>query len=392
MKTEMKSYQFACLSLLLFLALSGVSQAADVIKIGLNMPFSGARETAGMSARTGADMVKDDINASGGLNVGGKHYTIEYIYEDNRSDPQQAVKNALKLITKDQVMAILGPNDSSKAIPAGAISHSFKTPMVSGTSTNPKTTKGRDFVFRACFLDPFQGEAMASFATSELNATKAAVLYNVADAYPRGLAKFFKAAFEAKNGEGSVVAFESFLSSEKDYSAHLSRIVASGADVLFVPQYDNEIPAIVKQAKAKGWDKVILGGDTWGTASLMENCGDDCKGFFFSSHFGAIGAKGKSLQFVERFKSKMNVLPTGDAALGYDSASLLMTAIASMESINPNLFEARAAIKDKLASIKDFEGVSGTLDMTAGGDPTKSATIIRINEKGEFETFKIQKP
>jgi len=379
--------------LALLLAMSGgTALAAETIRIGLNMPLTGPREAAGTASRAGAEMVRDRINAEGGLKIGGKSYLIEYVATDNKSDPQQAMNNALQLITKDEVLAILGPNDSSKAIPAGAICNSFKTPMVSPTSTNPKTTLERPYVFRACFLDSFQGEAMASFATSEFGARKAAVLYNIADAYPKGLAEFFKAAFEAQHGPGSVVAFENFLSSEKDYSAQLQRIVASGADVLFVPQYDNEVPAIVKQARAQGWTKTILGGDAWETAALMENCGDACKGLFFSSHFAAIGAKGKSREFVEEYQAKMKRLPAGDGALGYDAASLLLTAIGSLESLSDNLLEARAAVKDKLAALHGFQGVSGSLDMTTGGDPKKSAAIIRINDQGEFESYTVQNP
>lgn len=392
MKTALRVHLQTVIAIMQVLVFAGMAQSADIIKIGLNMPYTGPREAAGLASRAGADMAKDQINAAGGLKVGGKSYMLEYVYADNHSDAGQAVNNALKLITKNNVLAIIGPNDSSKAIPAGGICESFKTPMVSPTSTNPKTTLDRPFVFRACFLDPFQGEAMASFATNEFGAKKAAVLFNIADAYPRGLAEFFKAAFEAKNGVGSVVAFESFLSSEKNLSGQLGRIVASGADVLFVPQYDNEVASIVKQAKALGWNKVILGGDAWETTALMESCGDDCKGYFFSSHFAALGAKGKSQEFVEKYKAKMKQVPTGDGALGYDSANLLFTAIGSLDSLDNNLIVAREALKDKLASLKGFQGVSGTLDMTAGGDPIKSAVVIRINEQGAFELYKIQNP
>lgn len=374
------------------LLLSGSIYAADVIKIGLNLALSGGREASGMAIKAGAEMVRDEINGAGGITIGGKKYTIEYVITDNRSNVQQGVNNALKLITKENVIAILGPSDSSRAIPAGGIADAFKTPMVSPMSTNPKTTLNRPFVFRTCFLDPFQGEAMATFVTEELGVKKAAVLFNIADAYPKGLAEYFRASFEKKNGEGSVVAYEDFLSNETDLSAHLKRIVASGAEVLFVPQYDNEIPNIVKQAKAVGWDKVILGGDAWETSGLMEQCGDMCKGFYFTSHFAAIGAKGKAEKFVGRYQKKMNALPTGDGATGYDAMSLIVTAISSLDNLSSNMTRARADVKDKMAAVRGFEGVSGVLDMTTGGDPAKSAVVIRINDSGEFESHKIINP
>lgn len=383
--------QWVCAFILQVFLFAGIGQAADIIKIGLNFPYTGARESAGLASRVGAEMVKDRINAAGGLTVGGKKYTIEYVHADNQSSTQQAVAKSLELITQGRVLAIIGPKDSSRAIPAGGICQSFGTPMISPTSTNPRTTQDRPYVFRACFLDPFQGEAMASFSTTEFNAEKAAVLYNIASAYPKGLAEFFKKAFEEKHGKGSVVAFEDFHPNEKDLSRQLTKIVASGADVLFVPQYDNEVPEIVRQARKSGWKKVILGGDAWETNSLVKNCGDLCKGLFFTSHFAAIGAKGKSLDFVRQYQAKTNELPTGDAALGYDAADILMTAISSLKTLTGNLVEDRTALKNQLIEIKGFQGVSGALDMTAGGDPIKSATIIRINEKGEFESYKIQK-
>ena len=175
-------------------------------------------------------------------------------------------------------------------------------------------------------------------------------------------------------------------------TAHLDKIVASDADVLFLPQYSHEIPSIIGQARTRGWKKIILGGDAWEASDLMPKCGDLCKGLYYSSHFGAVGAKGKTKIFVEQYQAKYNQLPTGYAALGYDAMDLLLTAIGSMGSLQPNLIDNRAAIKDKLAAIKGFEGVSGTLDMNVAGNPVKSAVVILINDKGEFESYKIVNP
>lgn len=379
----------------LFLSFGFLSivQAEQVVKIGLNLPLSGAREATGVSTRAGAELIRAQINDSGGLKIGESQYKVEYVYADNESNPQAAIAATLKLITQDKVLGIVGPNASSNAIPAGNICESFKTPMISPTSTNPKTTENRPFVFRACFLDNFQGEVMAKFAISEFKAQKAAVLYNIASAYPKGLAEFFKSAFEARQGAGSVVVFENYLTSEtKDLTNHLDKIVSSDADVLFLPQYAHEIPNIVAQARARGWEKPILGGDAWESSDLVANCGEQCKGLFFSSHFGAIGAKGKTLTFVEQYQAKTNQLPTGYGALGYDAAYLLLSAIGSMDSLSPNLLENRVKIKDNLAEIRGFEGVSGTLDMNTAGDPSKSAVVILINKDGAFESYKTENP
>ncbi len=370
----------------------GKAGAGEQVTIGMNFALTGDKQATGISSKEGAELLREQLNKGGGLRIGNDQHEVVFIYADDESSPQKAVAANLQLISRDNVLGIVGPNASSSAIPAGGVAEAFKTPMVSPTSTNPKTTENRPFVFRACFLDNFQGEVMANFAVNDLKAAKAAVLYDIANPYPKGLAEFFKKAFEAKKGANSVVVFENFLSNEKDLTAHLDKIVASDADVLFLPQYSHEIPSMIKQARARGWKKVILGGDAWEASDLMPNCGDLCKGLYFSSHFGAVGAKGKTQAFVEQYQAKYKHLPTGYAALAYDAANLMLTAVAATGSLKPSLIENRVAIKDKLAAIKGFDGVSGKLDMNIDGDPKKSAVVIRINEKGEFESHKIVNP
>ena len=370
----------------------GAALAAEKVTIGVNVSLTGARQASGISTKEGAELLKEQLNGKGGVRIGNKQYQLELIYVDDESTPQKAVTGSLELITKHNVLGIVGPNASSAAIPAGNIAESYQTPMISPTSTNPKTTENRPFVFRACFLDNFQGEVMAGFAITDLKADKAAVLYDISSPYPKGLAEFFKEAFESKKGAGSVVAFENFLPNEKDLTAHLDKIVGSDADVLFLPQYAHEVPGIISQARARGWKKTILGGDAWEGSDLMPACGDLCKGLYFSTHFAAIGAKGKTQLFVEQYQSKYKTLPTGYAALGYDALDLLLTALSGVGELSSSLLANRAAIKNKLVAIKGFEGVSGTLDMNAAGDPAKSAVVIRINEKGEFESHKVVTP
>lgn len=383
---------FSMATFVLLILMTTSASGLESITIGLNLPLSGPRKTTGLSTKEGAELIRKQINDKGGLLVGKKRYPVNFVYGDNESNPQKAVSVTLNQITKENVLGIVGPNSSSNAIPAGGICESFKAPMISPTSTNPRTTKDRPYVFRACFLDPFQGEVMARFAIREFEAEKAAVLYNIASAYPKGLAEYFKTAFEKQKGEGSVVAFEKFLSSEKDLSAHLTRIANSGADVLFVPQYAHEIPSIVQQARDAGWDKIILGGDAWEASDLVEKCGDQCKGLFYSSHFAAIGAKGKTETFVKQYEAQTKMLPTAYGALGYDSVNLLLTAISQLDGLTDNMLENRKAIMQQLASIKNYQGVSGNLDMDRSGDPAKSAVVIRINENGEFESYATELP
>jgi branched-chain amino acid transport system substrate-binding protein len=370
----------------------GTASATDKVTIGLNISLTGARQASGVSTKEGAELLKEQINGKGGLRIGNKQYQLELVYADNESTPEKAVSANLQLITKQNVLGVIGPNASSAAIPAGNIAESYQTPMISPTSTNPKTTENRPFVFRACFLDNFQGEVMAGFAVNDLKANRAAVLYDISSAYPKGLAEFFKSAFEAKKGAGSVTAFESFLPNEKDLTAHLDRIVTSNADVLFLPQYSHEVPAIIGQARARGWNKTILGGDAWEGSDLMPACGDLCKGLYFSTHFAAIGAQGKTKIFVDQYQAKYKALPTGYAALGYDALDLMITAASGLGELKPSLLANRLGIKEKLVAITGFQGVSGTLDMNVAGDPAKSAVVIRINDNGEFESHKVVAP
>lgn len=367
------------------------AQAERTISIGINMPLTGERETSGANAVAGVELLRDQLNKSGGIEVGGTKYKIVLEVVDNGSSPQGAISTALDLISKKKVLAIVGPNSSSYAIPSGNISQSFKTPMISPNSTNPKTTLNRPYVFRACFLDDFQGKVMADFAISELKATKAAVLFNNSNAYSRGLAKYFKSGFESSQGADSIVAFEDFLTSEKDLTQHIKRIIASGAEVIFLPQYAYEVPEIVSQARAAGWDKMILGGAAWASSDLAK-CGELCEGLFFSSHFGALGVKGTAKTFVDQYKAKTNELPTGYAALAYDSLNLIVTAIKAMDHLSDNMVENRKNIRDNLEKIKNYDGVTGMLDMNASGNPVKSAVVIQVGKNGDFESFKSVSP
>ncbi len=296
---------------------------AKTLKIGFNIELTGDIPKVGESSKYAAEIFKNEVNQAGGLKIGADSYQLEFLYEDNESKAESATAAGLKLITQDQVLAIIGPQASKQAIPAGEICESNKTPMISPWSTNPKTTEGRPYVFRACFLDPFQGPVAANFASEEFKAKKAAVLYDIASDYPKGLAEFFKNAFEKQHGAGSVVAFETFTTKDADFSAQLTKIVKSDADVLFLPQYYAEVALIAKQAHELGWKKPIMGSDSWGSAELMKLCGNDCKGLFFSTHYAAAGAKGATKEFIDKYQTKYGYVPDDVAALTWDAIRLL---------------------------------------------------------------------
>jgi branched-chain amino acid transport system substrate-binding protein len=338
-------------------------------------------------------MLKEQINKQGGLKVGNKSYMLNFIYEDNEAKAESAAAAALKLITQDQVLGIIGPQASKQAIPAGEVADTNQCVLISGWSTNPKTTANRPWVFRACFLDPFQGPVLAKFATDELKAKKAAVLYDIASDYPKGLAEFFKEAFEKIHGKGSVVAFETFTTKDRDFSAQLTKIVASKADIFFTPQYYDEVPFIVKQAHEMGWKKPILGSDSWDSAELMNLCGKDCLGSFFSTHYAAPGAKGPTKQFIDQYKAKYGYEPDAVAALTWDAARLLLQAIQNTKGLTGDVKKDRKAIRDQLAKLKEFEGITGKMSFDGKtGDPVKCAIMVKISPEGKFEFHKMVCP
>jgi len=295
------------------------------------------------------------------------------------------VNAALKLIEGEKVLAMVGPQGSGRAIPAGEIANNNKTVMISGWSTNPKTTQDRPFVFRACFLDDFQGPVAAKFATEQLKAKTAAVLYDVASDYPKGLAEFFKKDFEKLHGAGSVVAFETFTTKDVDFSAQLTKIIKAKPDVLFTPQYYNEVPLIVKQARELGYKGPILGSDSWGSAELMALCGDDCKGQYFVTHYAAAGAKGATKEFIDAFNTKYKQIPDDVGALTWDATGMVLAAIKKMGAVSGDLAKDRVALRDAMATMRDFDGITGKMSYDGKtGDPVKCAVIVKITDKGEF--------
>jgi len=358
------------------------------IKIGINAPMTGDIPKVGEGTKFAAQMWLEDIKAAGGITVGGKKYPVELVIEDNESKAESAVKVQTKMITEDEVLVIVGPQSSKQAIPAGEVANNYKTPMISPWSTNPDTTKDRPFVFRGCFLDPFQGPVLANFIKEEFGFTKAAVLYDVASDYPKGLAEFFKGAWEKLNGPGSVVAFESFTTKDADFSSQLTKIIKSGAQVLFTPQYYNEVALIVQQAHELGWKNPIVGSDSWGSAETVQLCGKDCYGLFFSTHYAAAGAKGATKAFIDRYNKKYGYVPDDVAALTWDSLGIVQTAIQSMSKITGNIEKDRKSVRDAMAKVKEYNGITGKMTFTEDGDPIKCAVIVRISDKGEYEFYK----
>ena len=359
---------------------------AEPIKIGINAPITGDIPKVGEGTKFAAEMWLEDIG--GELKVGDKTHKVELVIEDNESKAESATKANTKLITQDEVLIIVGPQSSKQAVPAGGVANDNKTPMVSPWSTNPNTTLDRPWIFRGCFLDPFQGPVVANFVTEEFGFTKAAVLYDIASDYPKGLAEFFQSAWEDLHGAGSVVSFESFTTGDVDFSAQLTKIKNSGAEFFFTPQYYNEVGLIVQQAHELGWDAPIIGSDSWGSAETVELCGKDCYGLFFSTHYAAAGATGATKAFIDRYNDEHGYVPDDVGALTWDTIRLAQQAIEDCGEISGDIDKDRKCVRDALAKIKDFDGITGQMTFTEEGDPVKCAVIVKISDAGEFEFYK----
>jgi branched-chain amino acid transport system substrate-binding protein len=378
-------------SLLLGLVLATCGgDKGDTVRVGVIAELTGDMPAVGESCKKAAEMAAKEINDAGGLEIGGKKYKVDLFVEDNAGKAEQSASAAQKLITQQEVLAIVGPNATRYAIPASEIAESSKVVLITPWSTNPKTTldaktdKPKSYVFRACFIDPFQGRVVAKFALDNLKARKAAVLYDVASDYNKGIAEFFKSTFE-QNG-GQVVAFETYTTNDKDFSGQLTKIKKAAPDVIFLPNYYSEVPLQIQQAKRLGITVPFLGSDSWGSAELLKLCGKECDGYYFSTHYAADAATPAATKFIQAFQAKYSALPDDVAALTYDAFQLLWQAIRAAGSTE------RQAVRDALSRVPKYDGVTGMMQFKEGsGDPVKGAVILQIRE-GKFAYFATANP
>lgn len=375
---------FSCATLLM----ATTAWGADTIKIGFNIELTGDIPKVGESSKFAAEMLKEDINKAGGLQVGNKKYMLEFVYEDNEAKAESAVTAGLKLIEKDQILAMVGPNSSKQAVPAGQVANDNQTVMVTPWSTNPDTTKDRPWVFRAAFLDPFQGPVAVNFAVEQFKAKTSAVLYDLENDYSKGLAEIFRSEFEKKMGKGTIKAFESHGTKDQDFSAQLTKIVAAKPDFIFVPDNYNQVALIVKQARQLGYKGPFMGSDSWGSSELMTLCGDVCKGQYFSTHYAAAGATGATKEFIDRYNKKYGYVPDDVAALTWDATRIVLKAVQDTKGLSGKLKKDRKAIRDAMAAIPSFEGITGSMKFDAQGDPIKCAVVVKITDQGTFEFTK----
>ncbi len=381
----MKGLRWMLIVLLAFgwLLAGCASKEENAIRVGVNAELTGSKPTVGDSCKKAAELLAAQVNEAGGVQVGNKKYPLKLFIEDNEDKAESAAAVAQKLISQNNVLAVIGPNASGNAIPAARICEDAGVIMITPWSTNPKTTEGKKFAFRACFVDDFQGQVMAKFARDNLKAQTAAVLYDVASEYNKGIAEFFKKFFEAAGGK--VVAFTSYTKDDKDFSSQLTTIKAANPDVLFLPNYYNEVPLQAQQARRLGLTCPFIGSDSWGSEELLHLGAKDLEGSYFSTHYAPDIATPKAQRFIKDYEAKYGKKPDDVAALTYDGCKLLCAAITQAGALD------RQKVRDALASIQKFEGVTGQMNFRNLCDPVKSAVILLI-KGGKFTYYASVQP
>jgi branched-chain amino acid transport system substrate-binding protein len=357
-----------------------VRPGSEPIKVGQFASLTGKEATFGISSDEGTTLAIEEINSAGG--VLGRQ--LKLLTEDTQSKPGEPATVVNKLIARDGVVAVLGEVASSRSLEAAPICQQSKIPMISPSSTNPKVTEVGDYVFRVCFIDPFQGTVMANFATRTLKAKRVAVFTDVKSDYSKGLAKFFKERFIA-NG-GTIAAELDFNGGDKDFKAQLTAIKAANPDAVFVPGYYTDAALICVQAKQLGLNVPFMGGDGWESEKLVEIGKDAVEGQYFSTHYHPDVGSELSKRFVENYRKRWNgKTPDALAACGYDSALVLADAIRRAGSTDG------PKVRDALAATKDFQAVTGKITIDQNRDANKAAVILQVKD-GKYKYLETVEP
>ncbi len=352
------------------LALSAMAactkKASNEIVIGHYGSMTGSEATFGQSTDEGIRMAVDEVNAAGGI----KGKKVKVITMDDQGKAEEAASVVTRLIEQEKVVALLGEVASSRSLAAAPIAQNKKIPMLTPSSTNPKVTEVGDYIFRACFIDPFQGTVMAKFANDHLHAKKVAILRDVKSDYSVGLADFFTKTFTSLGGE--IVSDSSYQSQDVDFKAQLTQIKSKNPDAIFVPGYYTEVGLIARQARELGIKAVLLGGDGWDSPKLFEIGKEAINGSYFSNHYSTQSTEPAAVEFLKKFKAKYNKQPDGLSSVAYDATRMLLKAMETSPEVKAT------AIRDQLAGIKEFVGATGKISIDEKRNAVKSAVVVQV--------------
>jgi branched-chain amino acid transport system substrate-binding protein len=381
---------FVVLALIAFAG--GCGSKGSAIQVGEYGSLTGDKATFGNSTHMGIQMAVEEANTAGG--VGGM--PLRVITEDDQGKPEEAATAVNKLIVQDQVVTVLGEVASSNSLAGAPICQENKVPMITPSSTNPAVTQVGPYIFRVCFIDPFQGTVMARFAYQSLGLRKVGVLRDAKSDYSVGLSKFFQQEFTSLGGE--IVGDESYQQGDVDFKAPLTALINRSPDGFFVPGYYTEVGLVARQARELGYKGPLLGGDGWDSPKLTEIGGAAIEGCYFSNHYSTEDPNPVVQNFVQRFRQKHNEAPDAMAALGYDAARLLIHCLEALKEQDAALFNALqssakmdasgkqaranalAKLQQLLAGTSEFPGVTGVISLDADRNARKPAVVLQVRD------------
>jgi branched-chain amino acid transport system substrate-binding protein len=392
MRTLLSFLPALSLSALALTACSGGENLPKEIVVGEYGSLTGAEATFGMSTKNGIDLATEELNAKGG--IGG--VPVRLVVEDDQGKPEEAATAVSKILSRDRPVAVLGEVASTNSLAAAPLLQTNGVPMISPSSTNPKVTEQGDFIFRVCFIDPFQGTAGAKFAYTTKGLRNVGILKDVKSDYSTGLAQYFTETF-TKLG-GVIAGEEAYSKGDVDFKAQLTGLIAKNPDALFIPGYYTDVGLIARQARELGFKGPFLGGDGWDSAELTKIGADAIIGSFFTNHYAVDDPNPVVQGFITKYEAKYHEKPDGPAALGYDSAQVLYAAMAEVAK-DPKMAEAladrsalpateegrkaaRAALRDAIAKTAGFAGVTGNITIDAARNAQKPAVVVEVTAEG----------
>jgi branched-chain amino acid transport system substrate-binding protein len=343
----------------------GAGSTTGDILVGMYGSLTGDGASFGQSSREGTELAVEEVNKAGGV-LGGR--PIRLLVEDDQSRPEEASNAVTKLITQDKVVAVLGEVASRRTLAAAPIAQRYKIPMVTPASTNEKVTQVGDFVFRVCFIDPFQGNVLAKFAFNDLKARRAAILNDITEDYSVGLTESVTSTFTGLGG--TLIPVVNYGKGDTDFKAILTQVRSQKPDVIFATGYYSEAALIVRQARELGMNMPILGGDGW-VGDALANGRESLKNTFISNHYSGDNPDPVVQTFIRNYRAKFNRDPDSIAALAYDAVKVLVDAMGRAGSTDGQ------KLRDALATA-DVAGVTGQLKMNAQRNVDKPAVIQEV--------------
>jgi len=374
----------------------GGGGGSSELVIGVYGSMTGADADFGQSTRKGVEQAVEELRARGDGTIGGM--PVRLVVEDDQGRAEEAATVVQKLVNQDRVFAVIGEVASSRSLAAAPICQTAGVPMITPSSTNPKVTEVGDFIFRMCFIDPFQGTVMAKFVAEDLKLKRVAILKDVGQEYSVGLSEFFTRAFVERGGE--IVVEQAYSGRDQDFRAQLTAIKARNPEAIFLPGYYNEAGLIARQARELGITVPILGGDGWESDQLISIGGESLEGCFYSNHFAADNPDTTLQSFLQRYRQKHGNEPNAIGGLAYDAANVLFqkmeelraqdaeafAALGSAKAGTPERVAADRKLRDLIAQTRDYNGVTGKITLDANRNATKPAVVIEI--KGGKKVYK----